>query len=134
MEEVFIFCTAHAKQIEQYLKYVSTLSTCLIVPIISKPISSNYNSYSQSRWRKTHTPFIIHTIQASECTSVGDALRELDAHQLITTDFILVNGDVVSNMNLSKALEAHRALKKVDKNAIMTMVLKEASAFHPSRY
>ncbi|CAO3623356.1 unnamed protein product [Cunninghamella echinulata] len=65
--------------------------------------------------------------------SVGDALRELDARQLITNDFILTPGDLVSNIKLDKAIEAHRARKKTDKNAIMTMVVKEATRSHTSR-
>lgn len=66
--------------------------------------------------------------------SVGDAMRELDAKQLIDTDFILVTGDVVSNMKLDKVLEEHRARRQADKSAIMTMVLKKASPLHRSRY
>ena len=65
--------------------------------------------------------------------SVGDALRELDSRQLITNDFILTFGDLVSNMKLDKVLETHRARKKTDKNSIMTMVLKEATRTHSSR-
>ena len=76
----------------------------------------------------------IHTIVSQECMSVGDAMRELDAKQLIDTDFILVTGDVVSNMKLDKVLEEHRARRQADKSAIMTMVLKKASPQHRSRY
>jgi translation initiation factor eIF-2B subunit epsilon len=65
--------------------------------------------------------------------SVGDALREMDARQLITTDFILTSGELVSNIKLDKILEEHRGRKKTDKNSIMTMVLKEASRTHNSR-
>ncbi|RUP09755.1 hypothetical protein BC936DRAFT_140066, partial [Jimgerdemannia flammicorona] len=142
IQEVFIFCTAHADQIRQYLEYVSLLaapiktynsSNCSIINSIFIASPHSLSLGSDSKWRKPHSPFTIHIVTASECNSVGDALRELDAHQLITTDFILVNGDVVSNMRIDKVLEAHRARKKADKNSIMTMVLKEASAFHPSR-
>jgi len=43
-----------------------------------------------------------------ECYSVGDALRELDAKQLLRGDFILVSGDVISNVNLDAILEEHK--------------------------
>lgn len=75
----------------------------------------------------------VQIVQTPECMSVGDALRELDARQLITNDFILTSGDLVSNIKLDKAIEAHRARKKTDKNAIMTMVVKEATRSHTSR-
>jgi translation initiation factor eIF-2B subunit epsilon len=39
---------------------------------------------------------------------VGDVMRELDVKQLIQSDFILVSGNVVSNMKLDKVLLEHR--------------------------
>ncbi len=65
--------------------------------------------------------------------SAGDALRELDTKQLISSDFILVSGDVVSNLNVDDVLKAHRKRREIDKNSIMTMVLREASPFHRTR-
>ncbi|KAG2177536.1 hypothetical protein INT44_008048 [Umbelopsis vinacea] len=112
-QEIFIVATMHAEQIKAYIE--------------------------SSKWSKKNSSSLhIEVVHASECLSVGDALRELDARQLITTDFILVGGDVVSNMKLDKALEAHRSRKRsdskhTDKNAIMTMVLKAGSSYHPSR-
>jgi translation initiation factor eIF-2B subunit epsilon len=53
---------------------------------------------------------------------MGDALRHIDQKDVIKSDFILVYGDVVSNMDLGPALAAHRARRDKDKNAIMTMV------------
>jgi translation initiation factor eIF-2B subunit epsilon len=38
--------------------------------------------------------------------------------------FILINGDVVSNMNLGDAIAFHKEKKKVDNNAVMTVTLK----------
>lgn len=83
--------------------------------------------FRHSTWTQPSSLLNIQIIQAPECMSVGDALREVDARQLITTDFILTFGDLVSNIKLDKALEQHRARKKTDKNSIMTMVLKEAT-------
>jgi translation initiation factor eIF-2B subunit epsilon len=37
-------------------------------------------------------------------------------------DFVLVSGDVVTNVNLAPILEAHRARREADKQAIYTMV------------
>ena len=75
----------------------------------------------------------IQVITSPECTSIGDALRDIDTKAIIQGDFILVSGDVVSNMNLSRALITHRERRKTDKNMIMTMVLKPSTPLHRSR-
>lgn len=64
-------------------------------------------------------------LSSSTCLSAGDALREIDAMGVVRSDpFILINGDVVSNMNLGDAIAFHKEKKKVDNNAIMTVALK----------
>jgi translation initiation factor eIF-2B subunit epsilon len=75
----------------------------------------------------------LKVVATPECLSVGDALRELDARQLITNDFVLTTSELVSNIQLAKSLEDHRARRKSDKNSIMTMILKEASRVHTAR-
>jgi translation initiation factor eIF-2B subunit epsilon len=88
---------------------------------------------SKSRWSKATSSMHIQVITSPECTSIGDALRDIDTKAIIQGDFILVSGDVVSNMNLSRALATHRERRKVDKNMIMTMVLKPSTPLHRSR-
>ncbi|CAG8786163.1 14276_t:CDS:10 [Dentiscutata erythropus] len=107
VQEVYLFCKEHSETINNYIK--------------------------KSKWSRSYFPIRIITIVTPEARSVGDALRELDAKQLINSDFILINGDVVSNIHLEKVLEAHRDRKSVDGNTIMTMVVKEASPFHRTR-
>ncbi|KAF9216927.1 hypothetical protein BGZ59_007318 [Podila verticillata] len=104
VQEIFVFCCSHSDKVKEFVK--------------------QYGKQSNMK---------IHTIVSQECMSVGDAMRELDAKQLIDTDFILVTGDVVSNMKLDKVLEELRARRQADKSAIMTMVLKKASPQHRSR-
>ena len=60
-------------------------------------------------------------------------MRDLDGRDLITRDFLLVSGDVVSNIALEPILNKHRARREVDKNAIMTMVLRELGLHHRIR-
>ncbi|CAG8439895.1 7381_t:CDS:10 [Ambispora gerdemannii] len=107
VQEVVLFCREHVDQIKAYL--------------------------NASKWNRSYSAIKITTIITPEARSVGDVLRELDAKQLISSDFILVTGDVVSNINLEQVLAAHRDRKLVDKNAIMTMVVKEASLLHRTR-
>ncbi|KAI9243531.1 nucleotide-diphospho-sugar transferase [Sporodiniella umbellata] len=105
--EVFVVCTSHIDTIKAYFEH--------------------------SNWTKANSSLSVQVIAAPDCLSVGDALRELDARQLITTDFVLTTGELVSNIKLDKALEEHRARKKTDKNSIMTVLLKEATRTHTSR-
>lgn len=53
-------------------------------------------------------------------------MRDLDGRDLITRDFLLISGDVISNIALEPILNRHRSRREADKNAIMTMVLREA--------
>lgn len=60
-------------------------------------------------------------------------MRDLDGKHLITGDFITVSGDVISNLPIEGALAKHRARREADKNAIMTMVLREAGRNHRTK-
>lgn len=60
-------------------------------------------------------------------------MRDLDGKHLITGDFIVVSGDVISNLPIEGALATHRARREADKNAIMTMVLREAGPNHRTK-
>jgi translation initiation factor eIF-2B subunit epsilon len=65
---------------------------------------------------------------------MGDAFRELDARQVLHSDFIVISADTVSNLNLLPILEKHRERRKTgDKNAIMTVILRQASNSHRTR-
>ena len=60
-------------------------------------------------------------------------MRDLDSRHIITGDFLVLSGDVVSNIPLEPALEKHRARRATDKNAIMTMVLRKAGSIHRTK-
>ncbi|MCJ1436459.1 hypothetical protein MMC27_005838 [Xylographa pallens] len=107
VEDIFIYCGAHTEQIEQYI--------------------------NSSKWKLSTSPFHTLTLLRSTATSVGDAMRDLDKRDLITGDFLLVSGDVVSNLAIEPALARHRSRREKDKNAIMTMVLREAGIEHRTK-
>jgi translation initiation factor eIF-2B subunit epsilon len=50
----------------------------------------------------------VTVIVSETCHSLGDAMRDLDAKAVIRSDFILVSGDMVGNLNLLPILEYHR--------------------------
>ncbi|KAL4302598.1 hypothetical protein GQ457_10G014180 [Hibiscus cannabinus] len=99
VEEVFVFCCAHSKQVIDYLG------------------SSGWSSKPK---------FSVTTIEANDSISAGDALRLIYERQVIDGDFVLISGDTVSNMLLTQALEEHKERRKRDANAIMTMVVQHS--------
>ncbi|KAF2640224.1 heat shock transcription factor 2 [Massarina eburnea CBS 473.64] len=107
VEEVFVYCGAHKELVEAYI--------------------------NRSKWRSTSSPFSKVQLIQSTSNSIGDAMRDLDTRGLMVGDFLLVYGDVVSNLPLESALAAHRARRAKDKNAIMTMVLREAGTTHRTK-
>ncbi|KAJ9256832.1 hypothetical protein DTO207G8_2435 [Paecilomyces variotii] len=107
VEEVFLYGGAHSDKLEKYL--------------------------NASKWRAPSSPFKKLTFLKSTSTSVGDVMRDLDGKHLITGDFIAVSGDVISNLPIEGALAKHRARREADKNAIMTMVLREAGRNHRTK-
>ena len=97
VEEVFVFCCAHADQLTQYIE--------------------------NSAWSNT-AGFVVHTIVSTNCISAGEALRLIDHKHVIRSDFILISGDTVANMDLRRALEVHRERRKTERLAIMTCCFK----------
>ncbi|PGH15132.1 hypothetical protein AJ79_02658 [Helicocarpus griseus UAMH5409] len=106
VEEVFLYGGAHSDPVEKYI--------------------------NASKWKSPYSPFKSFIFLKSTSTSVGDVMRDLDGKHLITRDFITVSGDVVSNYPIEEALAKHRARRQTDKNAIMTMVLRETNISHRS--
>ncbi|CAL1580102.1 unnamed protein product [Knipowitschia caucasica] len=108
VQETFIFC-------------------CWMAPTIKEHLL-------KSKWCRPTSPNTVHIITSELYRSLGDVLRDVDAKSLVRSDFVLVYGDVVSNIDVSEALHAHRHRRKMEKNiSVMTMVFKESSPGHRSR-
>ena len=79
----------------------------------------------------TITPVVV----TRDAYSPGDALRDVYTHGVITSpDFILLWGDLVSNIPLDELLRTHKERRKVDKDALMTMIVMESGGDHRTRY
>ncbi|KAI0397581.1 eIF4-gamma/eIF5/eIF2-epsilon [Xylariaceae sp. FL0594] len=103
VKEVYIYCGAHHEQIEDYIHH------------------------SRFSPRFYSCPFnTIEFIRVADARSVGDFLRDLDKRNIIRGDFLLVHGDLVSNLELEGALAAHKARREANRDSCMTMVLREA--------
>jgi len=128
VQDVYVYCGSHADQVEEYIKYG------VLVMISNVVLTLTYLPYhSASKWMRKSSPFGSLEVLKSTGASVGDAMRDLDRKDLITGDFLLVSGDVISNMNLEPALAKHRTRREKSKDAIMTMVLREAGKGHRTK-
>lgn len=94
--QVFVFCCAHADQIQTYLE--------------------------QSRWHKNRQ-MKVSVVTSTACLSAGEALRLVDQKDVIKSDFVLVSGDIVANVDLKALVQEHKGRRQQDKSAIMTMVI-----------
>lgn len=101
VNEVYIYCGAHTDQVEDYI--------------------------SRSRWSTASRtcPFsVLQFVRVSDARSAGDVLRDMDKRSLVDGDFIIVHGDLVSNLMLDGALAAHRKRRETSAANIMTMILR----------
>ena len=77
---------------------------------------------------------IVPIMTAKETFSPGDAMRDIYPRGLVTTDFVLVMGDLVSNIRIDEVVRVHKERRKTNKDAIMTMVVKESGVRHRTRF
>ncbi|KAJ9593230.1 hypothetical protein L9F63_015229 [Diploptera punctata] len=107
VQEVFLFCCSHADLIKQHIK--------------------------QNKWNDESSTMSVTVFVNETCRSLGDVMRDLDAKAIIRSDFILVSGNMIANLNLLPILQRHKEIQKTDKGAVMTMVYKEAGVGKKSR-
>lgn len=108
VQEIFVFCCAHAEQIKNHI--------------------------NSSKWNQSSSPCTVTVIVSDTCTSMGDAIREMESKKgVLRSHFILVNGDVVSNMQLKAVVESHKKRCQEDKSTVMTLIHKRAKPGHRTR-
>lgn len=76
-------------------------------------IYSLFPSSSKSKWCHPTSLNVVRIITSDLYRSLGDVLRDVDAKNLVRSDFLLVYGDVISNINVTRALEEHRSASEV---------------------
>jgi len=62
----------------------------------------------KSKWNELASAMTITVMVSETCRSLGDAMRDLDGKAVIRSDFILVSGVMVGNLNFLPILEHHR--------------------------
>ena len=83
--EVFVFCRSHAAAIQSYLDSVET----------------------GSKWKRRKN-VVVKTIVSDACTSFGEAMRFIETSDIIKSDFVLISGDVISNVKLEAVVKEHK--------------------------
>ncbi|PSN41588.1 hypothetical protein C0J52_17905 [Blattella germanica] len=107
VQETILFCCSHADLIKQHIK--------------------------QKKWDDESSKMNITMFVSETCRSIGDVMRDLDAKAVLRSDFILVSGNMVGNLNILPIVQKHREVQKKDRNAVLTMVYKAAGPGHTSR-
>lgn len=87
-----------------------------------------------SKWSQPGSPLKIQAmLLSSGVGSFGDAIRQVDAQSIIKSDFVLVSGDMVSNVRIDEIVRVHKERRKVNKDVIMTCLVKECGVGHRTR-
>ncbi|XP_071038354.1 translation initiation factor eIF2B subunit epsilon [Parasteatoda tepidariorum] len=107
IQETFIFCCANNHLVRSYV--------------------------NSSRWSEDDSKMSVQVISSTCFLSMGDIMRELDSKGLIRSDFLLINGDVITNFPLGKILEEHKNRRQTDKNSAITLVYRKALPNHANR-
>ncbi|GIY02567.1 translation initiation factor eIF-2B subunit epsilon [Caerostris darwini] len=107
IQETYIFCGLHNNQIRSYI--------------------------NSSQWCDKDGTMSVTVFSSSSFLSMGDIMRELDSKALIRSDFILIDGAVITTFSITEMLEKHRRCRKVDKNAAITLLYKKALPNHRTK-
>lgn len=107
--------------------------------LICSSFPTQIRSYiASSRWGENGYPVKVRIVVAAAATSSGDALREIDRLNLVSSDFVLCQGGVLCTLPLPSILEEHRRVKQLDKDQLLmtlvTMQTEANAAFSPRRY
>ncbi|KAL5529232.1 hypothetical protein ACEPAG_5217 [Sanghuangporus baumii] len=108
VHEIFVICRSHAEQVKAAIR--------------------------ESRWSKPGSGITITPIvTAKETFSPGDAMRDIYTHGILSSDFVLVYGDLVSNVRIDEVVRLHKERRRANRDTIMTIVVKESGTTHRTR-
>jgi len=108
VQEVFVVCCHLGDQIREHIK--------------------------KSKWQEVGSPMSVSSVMSDSCMSMGDALREIDSKSIIRSDFILITGDLVSNMDIGQVVKEHKQRTQgKDKSSVMTLLFRLAKPGHRGR-
>ncbi|GFR12557.1 translation initiation factor eIF-2B subunit epsilon, partial [Trichonephila clavata] len=106
VQEVFIFCCSNNHVLRSYIK--------------------------DSEWSKKEG-MSVSVMSSASFLSMGDMMRELDSKALIKSDFILINGAILTTFDLYDILDEHRIRRQNDKNCAITLLYRKTTPKHQIR-
>ena len=75
--------------------------------------------------KRYHKNLNYKLVYSEEFKNVGDCLRKIYAEKLISTDFILISGLVLINVDFDDLFNIHLKNKEQDKNCLITAIMKK---------
>ncbi|KAI6648526.1 hypothetical protein LOD99_8158 [Oopsacas minuta] len=69
----------------------------------------------------------IHSLFSETCDSLGSCLKHVHSSQLIHSDFVLLYGCVISNVDVLEIIKEHRTRTKNNPGSMMTMVFQRGA-------
>ena len=143
VEELYILCSSGADALEEYI-YLHASNASTASSSSANDDAAGGDGRRESRRESTagggggggltktiwSSKLTIMILRDTGCTNAGDALRELDRRNVIKSDpFLLMQGDVVTNVDVTQVLKDHAERRKKDSAAIMTVLLQEVGGW-----
>ncbi len=79
-------------------------------------IETFFSTYEKSIDLKCH----LNYVKPGELKSFGDAIREIQFRNLVSDDFLVLYGNTVTNIDLSKMIHSHFLKKDELKSVVLT--------------
>uniref|UniRef100_A0A915BVK3 Translation initiation factor eIF2B subunit epsilon n=1 Tax=Parascaris univalens TaxID=6257 RepID=A0A915BVK3_PARUN len=119
---------ANIRILDYVLEWLSRTEIRNIIIVVSSSHESTFGDF-QEYWKDRFTTLKL--ISCQNCMSVGDAIREVDARSLITSDFLLItNPATICASDLRPQIKAYRERRK-DKNNVMTLIYTKNASINP---
>uniref|UniRef100_A0A914D1E8 Uncharacterized protein n=1 Tax=Acrobeloides nanus TaxID=290746 RepID=A0A914D1E8_9BILA len=113
-------CFASKCILDLSLEWISQVDVPNII-IVSSSVELKILEDFKGKWKECFQSFII--VHLPNRKSVGDIMREIDAKNLLSGDFILIdNPATFSSSNLSKQITNFKKLRQRNKNNVMSLL------------
>jgi translation initiation factor eIF-2B subunit epsilon len=109
--------------LEYMIDFLNSNSIIEII-ICAKKNARQLDSYLKKYHRKNKNIKLVVSDSNEEFADVGDCLRKINAEKMISSDFLLIRGLVIANIDIEGIFNYHQMKKKEDPFCIITSILK----------